>query len=130
MKNWVRVYLAAVAVMVFGIVIAGRTIAAETPVVAPTTAQAAKDETTFAITIKDHIITPANIDVPADKKITLKVHNQDKTPEEFESHDLHREKIIPGGTTATILVGPLKPGVYKYFGEFNEKTAHATLTAK
>ena len=120
MKNWVRVYLAAVAVMVFGIVIAGRSIAAE----------AVNNDAAYTITIKDHVFTPSNIDVPADKKITLTVENKDATPEEFESHDLHREKVIAGGATAKIMVGPLKPGVYKFFGEFNEATAKGTLTVK
>lgn len=120
MKKWVRVYLMAVAVMVFGIVIAGRTIAEEAP----------KDDAAFTLTIKDHQFTPSNIDVPADKKITLTIENKDTTPEEFESHDLKREKVIAGGATAKVIVGPLKPGVYKFFGEFHEATAKGTITVK
>lgn len=86
--------------------------------------------TEYLITIKDHKFTPANLDVPANTKFKLIVDNQDPTPEEFESHDFHREKIIKGNSKATILVGPLKAGVYKYFGEFNEKTAQGTITVK
>jgi hypothetical protein len=84
----------------------------------------------YLITIKDHKFNPTNLEVPANKKIKLVVDNQDPTPEEFESHDFKREKIIKGNSKATILVGPLKPGVYKFFGEFNEKTAQGTLTVK
>jgi len=70
------------------------------------------------------------VEIPVDTKVKLIVKNEDKTPEEFESHDFKREKIIPGGTTAKILVGPLKAGEYKFFGEFNPKTAQGKLVVK
>jgi hypothetical protein len=70
------------------------------------------------------------VKVPANKKVKLVVHNQDTTPEEFESHSLKREKVIPGGAKATILVGPLKPGRYDFFGEFHEATAKGVLVAE
>ncbi len=81
----------------------------------------------FNLVIKDHVFTPSELIIPADKKVKIIVDNQDATPEEFESHDLHREKIIPGGKKGIILVGPLKPGEYKFFGEFNEKTAQGVI---
>lgn len=84
----------------------------------------------YKIVIKDHKFSPDTITVPAGKKIKLKVDNQDATPEEFESHDLHREKIIPGGKSAIIAIGPLKKGEYKFFGEFNEKTAQGVVKAE
>lgn len=83
-----------------------------------------------AITIREHRFEPAEIRVPAGQKIKLIVHNQDATPEEFESHELNREKIIAPGAKATIYVGPLKPGRYPFFGEFNEKTARGNLVAE
>jgi plastocyanin len=88
------------------------------------------DNAKFTLTIKDHMFTPSEIVVPAGQKIELKVVNQDKTAEEFESHDLHREKVIPGGSTATIIVGPLKAGTYGFFGEFNPKTAIGQIVAR
>lgn len=84
----------------------------------------------FSLIIKDHRFTPTEIKVPAGKKIKLVVDNQDNTPEEFESHELNREKVIPGQSKATIFVGPLKPGKYPFFGEFNEKTAQGVLIAE
>lgn len=84
----------------------------------------------FEITIKDHKFEPAEIEVPVDTKVKLLVKNLDETPEEFESHDLNREKVIPGGKEAPIFVGPLKPGEYKFFGEFNEATAQGKIIAK
>lgn len=95
---------------------------------APALAFAADNE--FTLVIKDHIFIPAEIKVPAGQKIKLVVDNQDSSAEEFESHELNREKVIPGKTKANIYVGPLKPGRYPFFGEFNEKTARGALIAE
>ncbi len=84
----------------------------------------------YKIVIKNHKFEPQNLDIPADQKVKLIVENQDKTIEEFESFDLNREKIIGGGKSAAIFIGPLKSGTYKYFGEFNQETAQGTITVK
>jgi len=82
------------------------------------------------IAIKDHKFEPSEIKVPAQQRIKLHVHNQDATPEEFESHSLKREKVIPGGGKAVISIGPLKPGRYPFFGEFNPGTATGVLVVE
>ncbi len=84
----------------------------------------------YALVIKDHVFIPAKLEVAAGEKFNLIVDNQDKTPEEFESHDLSREKIIKGGKKAVIKLGPLEKGEYKFFGEFHEKTAQGVLVVK
>jgi plastocyanin len=86
--------------------------------------------TEFTIVIKDHRFTPAELTVPAGQKIRLVVENQDPTPEEFESYQLNREKIVPGNGRIVVFVGPLKPGKYEYFGEFNMATARGWLVAR
>jgi plastocyanin len=93
-----------------------------------TDALAADD--TFNLTIKDHRFEPAQLDVPAGKKLKLIVKNLDPTPEEFESRDLKREKVIAGKGQATISIGPLKPGAYEFVGEFHESTAKGQIVAK
>lgn len=85
------------------------------------------DQTEFTIVIKDHQFAPAEIHAPAGEKLKLIVENQDPTPEEFESNDLRREKIIAGQSKATILVGPLEPGKYHFYGEFNADSANGYL---
>jgi plastocyanin domain-containing protein len=84
----------------------------------------------FKLTIKDHRFTPSELRVPANQKVKLTVANEDPTPEEFESHALHREKIIPGGKSATIYIGPLRPGRYPFEGEFNSSTAKGVVIAE
>jgi plastocyanin len=90
----------------------------------------ADDVPEFTIVIKDHQFTPAELTIPAGVKVKLIIDNQDATPEEFESHELNREKIIPGNSQAKIFVGPLEAGVYPFFGEFNEATAQGKLIVK
>jgi len=85
---------------------------------------------TFSLVIQDHRFDPAELVVPAGVKIKLVVENRDATPEEFESHDLNREKVIAGKSSATIWIGPLKPGRYPYIGEYNEKTAQGVIVAR
>jgi len=82
------------------------------------------------LTIKDHHFQPEAVTIPAGEKVKLMVHNQDATPEEFESYELNREKIIPGHSKAVIFVGPLEPGEYPFFGEFNQDTAQGRVIAK
>ena len=89
---------------------------------------AADDE--FKIVIENHKFEPSEVIVPAGKKVKLVIENRDATPEEFESHSLNREKVIAGKATATIFIGPLKPGSYPFVGEYNEKTAKGTIVAK
>jgi hypothetical protein len=75
------------------------------------------------LVIKNHRFEPTEIKVPAGQRVRLTVHNQDSTPEEFESHKLNREKVVPPGTKVTIFIGPLKPGTYEFWGEYNEARA-------
>lgn len=90
----------------------------------------AADLPSFAIAIKDHRFHPAELTVPAGKRIELVVENQDPTPEEFESTDLRREKIVPPKGKVSVWIGPLPPGTYGFFGDFNPKTAQGKLIAK
>jgi hypothetical protein len=90
----------------------------------------AADPVEFKLVIKDHRFRPAELKVPAGQKIRLVVENQDPTPEEFESYTLNREKIVPGKSKITVMVGPLKPGRYEFFGEFNMDTAQGVLVAQ
>lgn len=84
----------------------------------------------FTLTIKDHVFTPAEITIPANKRVQVTVVNSDDTPEEFESSALKVEKVIPGKSKATVRIGPLKPGRYSFVGEFHEATAKGTVIAK
>jgi Cupredoxin-like domain len=91
---------------------------------------AVQAQETVTITIKDHKFQPAEFTVPANKRISLTVINDDATPEEFESRPLKVEKVIPGKSQATVQFGPLKAGSYKFEGEFNSRTAQGVVIAE
>ena len=84
----------------------------------------------FELEIRDHLFQPEEIRIPANTKIKLVGYNRDPTPEEFESYELNREKVIMGGRKANIFIGPLAPGVYPFFGEFNPRTAQGRVVVE
>jgi plastocyanin len=82
------------------------------------------------LTIKDGRYSPEQMEIPAGQKIKLVIKNDGPGPEEFESSDLNREKLIKAGKTAEVSIGPLNPGTYKFFGEFHPQTAQGRIVAK
>ena len=93
-------------------------------------AAVAAGEPELSLVIENNKFTPDRIEVPAGKKVKINIENKDATAEEFESHDLKIEKVIPGKGKGVVFVGPLKPGEYKFVGEFHEKTAKGVIVAK
>lgn len=91
------------------------------------TAQAAEE---FTIRIKDHKFIPETTEVPSGQKVKLVIVNEDPSPEEFESYELNREKIIKGNSQGIVFIGPLEPGEYPFFGEFNMDSANGKIIAK
>jgi hypothetical protein len=75
-----------------------------------------------SVAIRDHKFVPPEIAVPARTKIELQVRNEQNTVAEFESTSLHREKIIPAGGQISVTVGPLEPGRYEFYDDFNQST--------
>jgi len=88
------------------------------------------DDPQFTLTIKDHRFAPAELQIPAGVKVKLMIKNEDSTPEEFESRELHREKVVPPGQQILVIVGPLDAGTYPFFGDFHKDTAQGKLIAK
>ena len=82
------------------------------------------------LSIKDHKFEPARLEVPAGVKFKILVKNEDPTPEEFESFELKREKLVPSGEEIPVFLGPLDPGEYKFFGDFHQDSAQGVIVAK
>jgi plastocyanin len=115
MKSTIRsrqVWLAAIALSVSAFGLSGAAIA---------------EDAAFTLTIKDHKFTPTEIRVPAGKATTIKVKNEDSTPEEFESKSLKIEKVIAGGKEGIVRLPALKAGKYEFVGEHHEDTAKGVV---
>lgn len=79
------------------------------------------------LTIQNHLFVPSRLYVPADQKVKIVVRNRDDTPEEFESFSLNREKVILANSQGVIFIGPLVPGEYPFFGEYNPQSAQGVV---
>jgi len=82
----------------------------------------AEDPVALSITIKDHKFDPVELHAPAGVPIAIRVKNLNDTPSEFESGDLHFEKIVPVGKEGVVYVRPQQPGRYKFFDDFHHDT--------
>ena len=85
-------------------------------------AATADDTVTLSLTLKDHKFDPAEVHAPAGVPIELHVKNQNGIVSEFESSDLHFEKIVPNGSEAVVHVRPQQPGRYNFFDDFHHET--------
>jgi hypothetical protein len=83
----------------------------------------------FKIEMRDGIINPSRIEVPANAPFKLEITNSGTSPVEFESNELKREKVLAGGSTSSIVFRRLDPGEYPFFDDFHPE-AKATLVAK
>ena len=84
----------------------------------------------FNLTIRNHKFEPEEIRVPANKRVSIVVSNEDATPEEFDSTALKVEKVIPGKSKGLVRIGPLAPGRYQFIGEFHADTAKGVVIAE
>ena len=76
----------------------------------------------LSITMKDHKFDPPELHAPPGKQIAIHVKNQNDIVSEFESSDLHFEKIVPVGSEAVVYVRPQQPGRYNFFDDFHHET--------
>jgi hypothetical protein len=67
----------------------------------------------FRLVIRDRRIAPAEIAVPAGQQIRLVVQNEDGA-----------------GDGVVTSVGPLEPGRYEFYGEFNARTERGWLVVR
>ena len=85
-------------------------------------APALADDPTFTIELKNNQFVPSEVQIPAGAKVKLVVRNGNPIPSEFESTQLHREKVVPPGQEISVFVGPLDPGSYEFFDDFHPET--------
>jgi plastocyanin len=76
----------------------------------------------LSITIKDQKFDPAELHAPPGQAIEIQVKNLNPIVSEFESADLHFEKIVPAGSQGVVYVRPLKPGRYNFYDDFHHAT--------
>lgn len=85
---------------------------------------------TFNLVIRAGHFVPATIEVPANTKFRLLIKNEGPGAEEFESIELRKEKVLAPGASSFLIFQPLKPGSYKFFGDFHPETAQGRFIVK
>jgi hypothetical protein len=88
------------------------------------------EEPVFEIEMKDGVITPLRLEVPAKTRFKIVVKNTGQTPAEFESTELRKEVVVAPGASAPLIIRTLDPGEYKFFDEFQPSAPPAVLVAK
>jgi hypothetical protein len=83
-----------------------------------------------AIEMKDGAITPLRLEVPANRTFKIELRNSGTTPAEFESLELHREKVLAPHSSSFIVIKSLEPGEYKFFDDFHPDAPQAVLVAR
>jgi plastocyanin len=82
----------------------------------------ADDVVSLSVVIKDHKFDPAEVHAPPGKAIEFHVKNLNNIVSEFESSDLHFEKIVPAGAEAVVHVRAQQPGKYNFYDDFHHET--------
>jgi hypothetical protein len=83
-----------------------------------------------SITIHNHRFEPAELHVPAGRRILLHLKNDDPLSEEFDSTALKVEKVFSGNSEGLIRISPLDPGRYEFMGEYHSETAKGIVIAE
>lgn len=96
---------------------------------APMFASAA-DEVTLKLRAHNGQFDPMILQAPAGKKIRIEISNTGTMPIEFESLDLHKEKVLAPGGQSVVVIVPQQAGRYAFFDDFNPKSAHGVLEVK
>lgn len=95
-----------------------------------TFAAGAQELPTLRLLIKDGRFYPEVLKAPANTKFKLMLKNEGLAPEEFESDELKKEKVLAPGAESFLIFQPLKPGIYKFVGEFHPLTAQGRLVVE
>ncbi|OIP17179.1 MAG: hypothetical protein AUK53_02485 [Betaproteobacteria bacterium CG2_30_59_46] len=90
----------------------------------------AEELTIYALTAENGRFQPETIVVPAGRRFKIVITNKGPGPEEFESIELRKETVLAPGVTRTLVFAPMKPGTYKFFGEFHKDTAQGRIVVK
>ncbi len=73
---------------------------------------------------------PAKLTVPANQPFKVEVTNADNKAIEFESFDLHRERVVRPGETITVYMAPTAPGHYTFCDDFDHSVTEGAIEAR
>jgi Cupredoxin-like domain len=96
----------------------------------PQASNCADADTVFAIKAEGGRFTPPQLEVVPNQPFKVRVTSAEKTPIEFESFELRRERVVKPGETITVNMPALSPGTYKFFDDFHRDTPEGAIVVK
>jgi len=113
-----RLKITVIALVVIGVI-----------VMAASVTTSRSEDVVLELKVKDGQFQPAELIVKANAPFKISITNADKSPVEFESFSLNREREVAPGQTVTVYLPALAPGTYEFFDDFH-KSNKGTITAK
>ncbi len=99
-------------------------------VLLPQTNKSADADTVFEIKAVGGRFNPAQLEVAPNQPFKVRVTSAEKTPIEFESFELRRERVVRPGETITVNMPGLSPGTYNFFDDFHRETPQGAIVVK
>ena len=93
----------------------------------PTPARAADDS---SLRFQAGNVEPASLTLPANTPTKLKVTNAGDAAVEFESFELHRERVVQPGQTITVYIPALPPGTYSFIDDFSHGAVKGEIVSR
>jgi hypothetical protein len=90
----------------------------------------ANDTVTPELQFANGHFAPSNLTVPANQGFKVSVKNASPSAIEFESFELHRERVVRPGETITVNIDPLAPGSYEFFDDFHHDIPKGQIVSK
>jgi heme/copper-type cytochrome/quinol oxidase subunit 2 len=75
-------------------------------------------------------VEPASLTIPANAPAQLQVTNAGDAAVEFESFELHRERVVQPGQTITVYIPALAPGTYPFFDDFSHGATTGEIVSR
>ncbi len=96
--------------------------------VAPSPSARAADDS--ALRFHGGAVEPASLTLPANTPIKLQVTNAGDAAVEFESFELHRERVVQPGQTITVYIPALPPGTYSFIDDFSNGAVKGEIVSR
>ena len=75
-------------------------------------------------------VEPTSLTLPANTPVKLQVTNAGNAAVEFESFELHRERVVQPGQTITVFIPALAPGSYPFFDDFSHGAVKGEIVSR
>lgn len=95
-----------------------------------TAAVARSEEPAPEIRLTDGRYQPSELVVQAGTPFTVRVTNASEAVIEFESFELHRERVVQPGETIVVRFPAISAGSYSFFDDFHSDVPRGAIVAK